>query len=757
MRILFAASLLAASLPLASCDFFRNLTGTQQVAPKEVKPLAVKSFSETTAVTAIQPVGGNLYVGTAHGLIKWDIAKVTSTTLTAATGLPGDKIGALANDLHNGVWVMTDKGVSHESKGAWQNAPAVPVGAFVAGMVVTDDGSVWAGGPEGLARLNKGTWTHYLGDTTVTALEAAGNGNDVWVGTSGKGVARVRGEQVELYGTEQGCEADIVRGLAATPSGVMAIGEGAGGGRLAFFDGHRFFSYKVDAPKGTVFEWIRRVGDHVLIGSGSTVWSIVRLTASDNGQSTSPIKAVYSEGKAPKPPLVGPARSSLPTGSAAEPPPPTPKEAGKDDPNAPPPTPKEAAKTDPKKGDAKGDAKKPDDKKTDDKKTDTKTAAKDTKPAPAPTPPPPPKPADEPQLPAPIWAINKWGPVLPDGVTTVGTDGVTLFVGTRFLGGSRVDETGLTHFRTYDLAKDAERLSVACESESDCYVATGVERAWHFDGQSFGKADIDPEEGSRILAVLNPPRRGGGSVLAIHRGAKDPLLRLSTVNREGTWTPISATEVQVPQGAPDVTFAMFAPTGHLWLGLRYIDKDGDKNDYGAAEVDLDTGQVVYHRQSKGLGPRSKQLPNDLEAAFFVDNGEAWFGSRSGAVHVKADSLQIFTENDGLESEYIHDVTQGTDGQIWVATGHGVGRYDGTRWSFPHDGDYLKVKATSFAKDNLGTVFVGSTTGVVATTTAKTEKFDTEKGLLDNSALDLAVDKRGRVWVLTEKGISILDR
>src|SRR5207247_115053 len=135
---------------------------------------------------------------------------------------------------------------------------------------------------------------------------------------------------------------------------------------------------------------------------------------------------------------------------------------------------------------------------------------------------------------------------------------------TRFLGATRVDEASLFHFRTYDLARDAERLTVACEGVAECYVATGAARAWRFDGQAFGAVSIDPEVGSRVLAVLNPPH---GSVIAIHRGAADPVLRISSVSSEGQWMPTGATALKVPAGVPDVTFAQFAPSRHLWLGL----------------------------------------------------------------------------------------------------------------------------------------------------------------------------------------------
>ena len=37
-----------------------------------------------------------------------------------------------------------------------------------------------------------------------------------------------------------------------------------------------------------------------------------------------------------------------------------------------------------------------------------------------------------------------------------------------------------------------------------------------------------------------------------------------------------------------------------------------------------------------------------------------------------------------------------------------------------------------------------------------EAIDARRGLLDDDVLDLTVDPRGRVWTLTQKGISIIE-
>ncbi len=696
--------------------------------------------------TAVQPLGGLLYQGTARGLIRWELVDGKPGAATPVLGLPGEQIQALANDGQNGLWVVTTKGVAHQAvqkgKSGWLNFPPASVGPFVTGAASADDGSFWVGGPEGLARLPLGStkWTHLLGDTSVTAVEALGDA--VWVGTSGRGVLRIRGDQVEVFSSDQGCETEVVRGLVATPGGVMAIGELTdGGARVAFYAGQRFWSYRVDGPKESVLEWVKRVGDHVRVGAGGRVYQLDRLAAAESAPASgAPLAVVAQEAKPVDPPPTGSAVGSPPVKVIAKP---VPK------PVVVPPLDKPGVAMKP----VAAAGKKPLGKKSEEEEEEETPAPPVAKPA---------APEVKPEPPAPKWRLSPWGPPLPDAVSAVGVFGDQLFIGTRFLGAARVEEKGLDYFRNYDLARDAVRLTVACPSESSCYVATGTERAWHYDGQSFSSIEIDPEKGSRVLAMLDPPR---GSTIAIHRGVKDPLLRVSAVSNEGVWAPIAGLELKVPAGVPEITFATFAPDRHLWVGLRYLDVDGDRVDYGAAEVDLDSNGVVYHRTARTLGPKSLQLPNDLESIFFVGPKEIWFGSRRGAVHAQAGKLDLYTENDGLESEYIHDILTGSDGKLWVATSRGVGRFDGIRWSFPQEEDPLHVRASALAKDRAGGIVVGTSRGLLlcqappsgAPPGIKIDQVGVAQGLIDDAVLDLAVDQTGRMWALTEKGISIITR
>lgn len=639
----------------------------------------IRSFSDSYAVTAVADSPSMLLVGTPRGLVRWEGARYT--VMTQKEGLPSDHVAAIAVDPAGAVWVATAKGLSRGQKGGWTNYDAAPVGSFLTGVVPAGR-TVWAGGPEGLGRLRNGKWDHYFADTGITALAPGPNGT-VWVGTSGAGVLRIvrNGEKIERWGAAQGCDVDVVRGLVAVDRTLLVVGENDDGPRAAWFDGERFASYELGAPQ--VIEWAARAGDATFLGAGSHIYQLDVV-------------------------------------------PPEPPEARRDPKHAPPPHPEGPVTFKPLEVRFAAPrllALKP----------DLPSSVLDDGKAPK---------AKPTEAPGPRLYTAEAPLHLADGVTCVGGSERGLLVGTRFLGAARIENGVPRRFRIDDLATDAVRLTVACTKKGDdCFLATGATRAWHFDGQAFETAPVDPEPGSRVLAVLND---NAGDVLAIHRGADDHQLRISRVD-EDRWTPIAIQAVQVPEGAPELNFAGFAPDGHLWVGLRYVDKDGDARDWGADEIALDSGTVVTH----------KELPTDVVAMYWKAKNEGWFATRSGAARLLDGKVRVFTENDGMESDITRDIGPGPDGTIVVATGRGTGRFDGTRWTFPRLGAYYHP-ANALEHDSHGNVFIGTPKGLFCVGDCAPDAIDARRGLLDDDVKDLAVDPRNRVWVLTAKGINIVE-
>ena len=637
----------------------------------------IRSFSDSFAVTAIADSPSTIFVGTPHGLLRWEGGHYT--VLSQRDGLPADRVSAVTVDSAGAVWLATAKGLSRGLRGVWTNYPLAPVGGFLTGLVPGGDNkSIWAGGPEGLARLRGFRWEHFFADTGVTALTAGAN-NSVWVGTSGAGVLRINkaGDKLEKFGPLQGCETDVVRGLVAVDKTLLVIGEGAGGPRAAYWDGTRFHSYELRSP--SVLEWAARAGLKTLLGYGDHVFEVSVAPPTAKAPVTlSPIAAQAA-----------------------------------------------AARTIALKLDAPS------------------TLLEDPADAPKPKAPAANASGVVPALPVgpPLVAVESTVR-LPDGITSVAGSERGLLVGTRFIGAERVENDVPRDFRANDLAAAAVRLTVACaKTGDDCYLATGATRAWRFDGQAFEPANIDPEPGSHVLAIL---RDLHDDVLAIHRGASDRLLRISRVD-DGRWTPVGIQTVSVPEGLPDLNFATFAPDGHLWIGLRWVDKDGDARDGGAAEIALDSGKVVAH----------KEVPTDVVSMFWKSRNEAWFATRSGAARLLDGKVRVFTENDGMESDITRDIGPGPDGNILVATGRGTGRFDGTRWTFTHMGAFYHP-ANALGHDDRGNVFIGTDKGLFCVGACAPDAIDARRGLLTDNVIDLMVDRRNRVWVLTEKGINIVE-
>ena len=712
-------------------------------------PVRVRSFSDSRPVKSLAAAAGLVWVGTPRGLVRWSTTSEppTPAVLTTIDGLPADRIEGIALDIKGGVWVTTSKGVGHFASGSWTKYPKAPVGDLVTGIVVTPDGdNVWVGGSDGLARLKEGQWERYAAGTTVTSIIHDG-GTGVWIGTSGKGIMRVVKQDMLQFGMAEGNDIDNVRAMVADSNGsLLAVGDGPGGQRVAFFDGGRFWSYRVDNTN--VIEWVQRVGGDLFLGAGQSVWTMKRVATP--AEIRGPIKFTYSGSPALGAPKAQPLAGLL-VKEAAPPPPPPPVAA-------PPPPPPEPAKGKGKK-DAKG------------KKTSSlvqpivEQYASVTEQALAPTPS-----QVRPVRPwlvagpggsggaAPLFDTDVVDVRLPDGITTVTADSDSLYIGTRFLGVMRIQKGKQTPLRLFDLTAGAERLSVACVNNNDCYVATGGTQAWRFDGQTFEVTGVDPEKGSHVLSVVRDPT---GAVIALHRGATSRVVRISRVGNKGDWAPVGLTPLEVPTGVPDLSFASFAPKGQLWVGLRYVDKEQDARAYGAAEVYVDDGRVIYHRQRPtGSQPGVSQgvnVPSDVTAIAWKGSSEAWLASGAGAVRLTDDkTVKVFTENDGLESELVHDIIEGLSGQIWIATSRGIGVWDGSRWHFPKEPPY-NVKASALTRDPDGRIWIGTDRGVIEVVSEKrTHQIGTRSGLLDDKILNMGVDVRGRVWVLTEKGISVIE-
>ncbi len=341
---------------------------------------------------------------------------------------------------------------------------------------------------------------------------------------------------------------------------------------------------------------------------------------------------------------------------------------------------------------------------------------------------------------------------VPTGALVLATAGDEILVGTRDLGTARLGNgrrrARVRWLRRGELAEGASSLSVACQARDDCYVATGAPHAWRFDGDTFRRFDSGD---SRVLAVV---RNRKGRIYGFQRGEEDQHLVLAEI-KKGVWLHTSEITIETPGGRPEISFARFSPGGVLWVGLRFRDEAGELRPYGVALVDIGLGAVAYHHASADVGEVEKgvlPIPINVVEAAFLGESETWLATTEGAARVRGNKVTVFTEDDGLRSEFLRGIACMSGGVVFVASRQGVGVYDGDRWQYPAP---LRrpVNDIEVARDNR--LWMATNRGVAVYDGAKVRRVDVRRGLLQNHIDDIVIDDYGRIWARGSMGLTII--
>jgi ligand-binding sensor domain-containing protein len=245
----------------------------------------------------------------------------------------------------------------------------------------------------------------------------------------------------------------------------------------------------------------------------------------------------------------------------------------------------------------------------------------------------------------------------------------------------------------------------------------------------------------------------GGGYLALHRGSDDRKIALSHVDGE-TWTPIEGITLTTPGLRPEISFARFAPSGILWVGLRY--RDGlEIRPWGVALIDVAMGAVAYHHASadrRELAQGVLPVPiGSVDAAFLPDD-EVWLATSEGAARLIGSKVTLYDESTGLESELLRAVAVTRGGMVFVASRAGIGTFDGEHWAFPRELGF-PVNDLAVAPD--GRLWMGTERGIALFDGRRVRRVDVRRGLLENQILDVVIDELGRVWARGPQSVTLI--
>jgi hypothetical protein len=350
------------------------------------------------------------------------------------------------------------------------------------------------------------------------------------------------------------------------------------------------------------------------------------------------------------------------------------------------------------------------------------------------------------------WMIDPVDLVVPPGAVSLASVDDQLLIGTRELGTARYhdgDQHPRDWLRRRQMFLDATTLSVACAKADDCWIATGTRQAWHWTGDRFVPGGPDQV----VLAVVRDP---SGPIYALHRAAGESAIRLSRIDPAAGWILQTKVSLVTAGAASEISFARFASSSSLWVGLRY--REGQETRaYGIAIVDTATGKVAYHRTADAgeVGKKPKMLPIPIGVVDGDVRGDtAWFATQEGVARLTNGKVELWTEADGLRSEVTRAVTIAADGSVIIATGAGAGRWDGKTWEFPAA---LRFDINDVVATRNGQVWMATERGIAAWDGNKVRRVDTRRGLAENTIIDVAADQFDRVWARGPGSLTLISQ
>ena len=182
--------------------------------------------------------------------------------------------------------------------------------------------------------------------------------------------------------------------------------------------------------------------------------------------------------------------------------------------------------------------------------------------------------------------------------------------------------------------------------------------------------------------------------------------------------------------------------GNLWLGTF----GGGLNKYD--------GKTFTHFTLKGDG-----LIDDWVTNVFEDkDGNIWSAGGWGVSKYDGKSFTNFSKEQGLTN--VLTILQDKSGNIWFGTnGGGVNKYDGKNFTkFTENAGLSNNNVRCILEDKNGNLWFGTGGGGVNKYDGKTfTHFTTKQGLSDDYVESLMEDREGNIWIGTTDGLNRMDK
>ena len=157
-------------------------------------------------------------------------------------------------------------------------------------------------------------------------------------------------------------------------------------------------------------------------------------------------------------------------------------------------------------------------------------------------------------------------------------------------------------------------------------------------------------------------------------------------------------------------------------------------------------------------PANSALGNRIPNRVLVEDGNRiWFATDNGLVKIENGELSVIdTSLDGIPFSIAFEQVEAPNGEMWVAFGSGLYKFDGCSWIAPSL-PVPEFEVTGVAVDRLGVVWVSGNAGLLRWEGGVWTHYNSQNsGLPSNVCNSTAVDSQRRVWVATNAGLACFD-
>ncbi len=259
--------------------------------------------------------------------------------------------------------------------------------------------------------------------------------------------------------------------------------------------------------------------------------------------------------------------------------------------------------------------------------------------------------------------------------------------------------------------------------------------------------------GNVAQAVADGPQ--GAYLVTMVEGQPNTVRVFNNAGRG--WSQLAERTLTLDTSLVSIPFAGVGPDGRIWLALEVVREDQSGNRVrGAAVIDPSNDAVVYHHRGADREAGGLPLPDEISAIDF-DTENAWFSSLSGLVRVGGSQAVVFGEARGVRGEVVSDAVVGSD-VIWLAAAEGLGSYDRSEFNFSRQPQNVQsMRPSRLALDSAGHLWATSHNGLVLHEGEAWIVLDSTSGLPTSNLVDVEIDDAGRVWILAEDRLMILER